>query len=268
MQNQIIKEQIRKKVARSGNGGAVWVPKDWLGEEILVTRLETPKLSIDEEIINLLLPNLEHISGIFLYGSYARNEETKNSDIDILIVADEKFKVSNIKNFDMNIIEYKDLNEKMQKDPFLFAAIKESKPILNGLLLKEFQKIPHDIKKLKPFIKWFLDTTKDNIVSTREFIDLDKLDSDYVVSYSTVYSTILRLRGIFLINSIINNKDFSNNEFKKWITKKIPAGEYEKIYSVYRKIRDKEKIEKVKIKILYMETLINFLEKEIKGLRW
>ena len=39
MQEQITKEQIRKRVVRSGNGGAVWVPKDWLGEEIIVTRI-------------------------------------------------------------------------------------------------------------------------------------------------------------------------------------------------------------------------------------
>ncbi|HBE02769.1 MAG TPA: hypothetical protein DC049_09875, partial [Spirochaetia bacterium] len=51
----MFKEQIRRKVARSGNGGAVWVPKDWLGEEIIVTRLETPKLSLEEELINILL---------------------------------------------------------------------------------------------------------------------------------------------------------------------------------------------------------------------
>ena len=62
MQNQMFKEQIRRKVARSGNGGAVWVPKDWLGEEIIVTRLETPKLSLEEELINILLPYLKNIS--------------------------------------------------------------------------------------------------------------------------------------------------------------------------------------------------------------
>jgi putative transposon-encoded protein len=31
-----VKELIEKKVAKSGNGGAVWVPKRWLGEKVVI----------------------------------------------------------------------------------------------------------------------------------------------------------------------------------------------------------------------------------------
>ena len=48
MQNLVIKEQLRKKVNKSGNSGAVWVPKAWLGEEILITR-QDPKISGGDE---------------------------------------------------------------------------------------------------------------------------------------------------------------------------------------------------------------------------
>src|SRR3989338_2250423 len=123
MQNLIIKEQIRKKVARSGNGGAVWVPKDWLGEEIIVTRIKTPKLSLEEELINVLLPYLKDICGIFLYGSYARKDETKNSDIDILVIGKNKIKIGNTKRFDINFIEIKKIKEAVQKNPFVYAII-------------------------------------------------------------------------------------------------------------------------------------------------
>ena len=41
-----IKEQLVKRVVRSGNGGAVWVPKDWLGQEVVVILPQKPKLEL------------------------------------------------------------------------------------------------------------------------------------------------------------------------------------------------------------------------------
>jgi len=31
-----VREMVRKKVVRSGTGGAVWVPVKWLGKEVIV----------------------------------------------------------------------------------------------------------------------------------------------------------------------------------------------------------------------------------------
>ena len=205
MQEQITKEQIRKRVVRSGNGGAVWVPKDWLGEEIIVTRIETQKLSLEEEIIKILLPYLKDISGVFLYGSYARKEETKDSDIDVLVIAKNKLKIENTKRFDINFIEMKKIKDAVQKNPFVYAVINEAKPIINSCLLEELKQ---EKKDFKDFIKWFKETTNYSIKSTKELIYLDEMDSIYLSSYSIAYSLILRLKGIFLIKSVLNNKKF------------------------------------------------------------
>lgn len=262
MQKQIISEQIRRRVARSGNGGAVWVPKDWLGEEIMVTRLETPKLSLEEEIINILLPYIKDISGIFMYGSYARKEETKYSDIDILVIGRNKLKIENTKRFDIDFIEIKKIREVVQKNPFIYAVINEAKPIMNSNLLDELKQSKNDFKD---FIKWFKETTKDSIKSTKELINLDEVDSNYLASYSILYSLILRLRGIFLIKSVLSNKEFSNSSFKRFMTKFIKESEFRIVYKIYRDIRDDEKIDDVKIEINTADKLLKILQKEIES---
>lgn len=263
MQKQIIKEQIRRRVARSGNGGAVWVPKDWLGEEIIVTRVETPKLSLEEELISVLLPNLKDISGIFLYGSYARKEETKDSDIDILVIAKNKFKIKNTKKFDIESIEIKKIKDVVQKNPFVYSIIREAKPIINSSLLDELKQ---NKKNFKEFIKWFKETTRDSIKSTKELIELDSIESNYLTSYSVIYSLILRLRGIFLINSVLANKEFSNYSFKKFITEFILDFEFKKIYKIYRNVRDSKKIENIKVEITSANKLLEVLQREVENL--
>lgn len=263
MQNLIVKEQIRKKVARSGNGGAVWVPKDWLGEEIIITRIETPKLSLEEEIINILLPYLKDISGIFLYGSYARKEEVKDSDIDILVIAKNAYKIKDNKKFDINFIEIKKIKEAVQKDPFIYAIINEAKPIINSYLLDELK---GNKKDFKDFIKWFKETTNDSIKSTKELVYLDEMDSNYLISYSVIYSLILRLKGIFLIKSVLSNTRFSNSSFKKFMINFIPEFEFRKIYKIYIKVKNNEKIRDIKIEISVVKKLLEILQKEVKSI--
>ena len=253
-----IKEQLRKKVARSGNSGAVWVPKDWLGEEILITRLETKK-SLEEEILKILLPYLKNISSIFLYGSYARKEETKDSDVDILVIAENKFKIKADK-FDINVIQADNIEESVRTNAFIYAVILESKPIVNSYLLTNLKKIKFNSKD---FVKFYIDSTKDSILSTKEMIELDRLDGEYITSYSIIYSLILRLRGIFLINCILKNKTFSNALFKEYLTKHTQ--EFKKIYDIYRGIRDNKTIN-TQIEINSAELLLNLLNKEIRAL--
>ncbi len=260
MKNQLIQEQIRKRVARSGNSGAVWVPKDWLGEEILVTRLQTPKLSLGEELINILLPYLKDISGIFLYGSYARKEETKGSDIDVLIIAKNTFTMKHTKKFDITVLETSKIEDVVQKNPFIYAMLREAKPLFNSSLLEELQQSK---KNFKPFIRWFKETTLDSIVSTKELIDLDSEESTYLTSYSVVYSLLLRLRGIFLLHSVLTNKPFTNALFKKYLTRFISVSSFIKLLQIYRNVRDNKKIDSVQIEIVLANKLLDLLQREV-----
>ena len=77
-------EQIVKRVVESGTGGIVYAPRKWLGQEVIVILPKQPG-DIKERLIGILGPKLEHVIGIYLTGSYARNESAKDSDIDILL---------------------------------------------------------------------------------------------------------------------------------------------------------------------------------------
>ena len=90
MQKLAVREQIVKTVVKSGNGGAVWVPKNWLGQEVVVILPEKPKFGLKEKIVHLLEPYLKDILSVAIYGSYARNEQAKDSDIDVLVITKDK----------------------------------------------------------------------------------------------------------------------------------------------------------------------------------
>ena len=109
----LIEEQIRKKVVSFGNGSIVYTPKSWIGKEVIIT---LPKESLKEEIFKVLELFLEGIQGIYLYGSHARNEEECDSDIDILVVSDKKFRIRKGK-YDINIITLEDIKKAIKYNP-------------------------------------------------------------------------------------------------------------------------------------------------------
>ena len=69
------------------------------------------KLSL-EELTRAIKPLAEKycIAEIYLFGSYARSEETAESDIDLLVYGGERFKLTNIFAF------AEELRETLQKD--------------------------------------------------------------------------------------------------------------------------------------------------------
>src|SRR3989338_11708343 len=91
LQQQLaVKEQLVKRVVKSGNGGAVWVPKSWLGQEVIVILPDRPEVNTKERIMQALEPYLKDVIAVFVYGSYARHEETKDSDVDVMVIVQDK----------------------------------------------------------------------------------------------------------------------------------------------------------------------------------
>jgi len=258
-----MEEQLIKTVVRSGNGGIVWVPKEWINERVIVLRPDIPKLTLNQEIIKVLEPFLEDVIAVFLYGSYARNEQEKDSDIDFLVIAKNEFKVSH-KKFEIKVITYDKLIKTIKENPIMFYPfILEAKPIMNSKLLEELKRIEIDYKKFD----WFLETTKDIININKEILELDKLEGAYLKSLSVVYSLILRLKGLFLINCIKNKEKYYNKNFKAWLLKTgLNKSELNKIIKIYKLIKN-GKISEEKIKISTLETLLNLLGKGVIKLK-
>ena len=82
-----------KEVKRFGNGAMVLLPKEWEGAKVDVVRALKTKEEIVDEVLEILKPHLPKVRGIYLVGSYTRGEQTLESDVDILVIADEIFQV-------------------------------------------------------------------------------------------------------------------------------------------------------------------------------
>lgn len=260
VQKLAIKEQIVKRVVKSGNGGAVWVPKDWLGQEVIVILPDKPQLDIKEKIMHLLEPYLKHATAVFIYGSYARNEETKDSDVDVMVITKDKT-MHKIKepNLEINILGLDKLKKVIKKYPVMYYQIvQEAVPLINAYVLDELR----NVKINNENFKHYLNDTKEHIQSNKELIELDKLDGVYIKSYSILYSTILRLRGIFVIKCILNKEKFYNKTFEELLIQKgITKQEFKQCYMAYRAVRDDKNIN-VKIEISVAERLSDILTKE------
>ncbi|MBI1936227.1 nucleotidyltransferase domain-containing protein [Candidatus Woesearchaeota archaeon] len=256
-----VKEQIIKRVVQSGNGGAVWVPKSWLGQEVVVILPQKPKLDLKERVIHLLEPYLKDILSVFIYGSYARHEATKESDIDIMILTNKELKISiNEPNIELTVFPLEKFKKAVEKHPVVYyQMVQEAEPLVNGHVLEELKNIKIENKNFKGYII----ETKEQIKSSKDLLELDKLDGEFIKSYSAIYSIILRLRGVFIMKCILHKERFSNKNFNAWILKnEIPNQEFERCYLAYRSVRDKKSNKSIKIKINIAEKLLDILIRE------
>jgi|SRR3989344_490923 len=251
-------EQLIRQVTGVGNGAHIFAPKEWINEKVLIVRLE--KKSPKEEILEMLYPHLDKIITVLLYGSHGRDEADKDSDIDVLVIAKEKFKIEKNLNIDFIVISEDLLESAIETNPIMMYSIfKESKAIINKNYLETLKKIKINPKLFKPFIY----STKESIKSSEEIIELDK-KTGKTASNSIIYSLILRLRGVFITSSLLSKKIYSNKLFREWITRHCSV-DYLPIYEAYRAVRsDKESKDKIPIKDA--EILLEFLKEELKKL--
>ena len=251
-------EKIIRKVSEIGNGAHIFAPKEWVGEEVIITRI--PRKNAKEEIVKLLYPYLDKIISVLLYGSYARNEQDKDSDMDIFIVSKEKFKIKS-PNKDIIIVPEDRMENAKKINPILFySMIQEAMPIINSSYLEILKK---EKIRLSCF-REFLEDTKRAIKSDEEIMGLDERLKSKMASESVIYSLILRLRGIFIVNLLLRNKKYSKKIFEAWLAENSGA-DYDKVYKIYRSVRDSKKT-KEEVPIKQAQSLIELLKKETKKL--
>lgn len=205
-----------KLVQKFGNSSHVVLPKEYIGRRIkFITEPKTFQ-DIKSEILEILKPYLENIVGIYLYGSYVRNEQTIESDIDILAITSNKLKIiENIDNYHIVSTTINSIENTLKNNAVLILPIiKEAKTIINPDSLRRYK----DYKFTKKNTKQFLNDTKKILELNKKGLKLD------FEAGSLVYSLILRIRGLLIIKLIINNKLYSkaslynyleNNNFEK-----------------------------------------------------
>ena len=99
---------ILKNVIRVGNSAGVLVPKEWINGKAKVELIEEP-INIQKDVINILQKFLDDVIAIYLVGSYARNEQEKGSDIDILVISNEKTKEIHSGKYNISICPLKNI---------------------------------------------------------------------------------------------------------------------------------------------------------------
>jgi len=235
-----VREEVEKEVVGFGNGSIVYTPKRWIGQKVLVI-LEEKQLDIKGEVMEILKPHLGGVEGVFLFGSFARNEQTENSDVDILVISDEKINLRKKGRLDFLVKTRGEFIQGMKRDPclFLHQIVNEAKPILNEPLLRELKQVG-----INPDFKEFFDSTLGAFKSTKELLDVGrKRGEKYLGSTACIYSLILRLRGLFLIQLFKKNQQFSTKKFIEFVKSRgFKEKTINDFLEIYRAERDNKKI--------------------------
>ena len=123
-----------------------------------------------------------------------------------------------------------------------------------------------EIKKIKPNkrkIKWLIDDTKSILKINEGILELEDNEKDF---NPLIYSLILRLRLMYMIDCILKNKINTTKEFRLYAKNK-GVKNILTMHNIYRNVRDNKKIkcpiEKQEVKEL-LEIVKNETEKKSK----
>ncbi len=234
-----VEESVEKKVVGFGNGSIVYTPKRWIGRKALVV-LEKKPWDVESAVLEILKPHLGKVMGISLFGSYARKEQADESDIDVLVIAGKKFSLAGKGKFDFMVKTKEDFARELRGDNslYFYQVLREAKPILNEPLLKELKRV-----KIRPDFKEFLNSTLGAFKIVNKLLEVDrKRGKKYLDSNACVYSLILRLRTLFLIQNFPKKRAFSSKKFMELLKSHDFNDEKARgLLEVYRAERDNRK---------------------------
>ena len=252
--------EIVKTAIKVGNSAGVLLPKKWLNAKVKVI-LEP--LDLEKDVLEILAEEgiLKKILGIYVVGSHARNEQTSESDIDILVITTDLNEKITKGRYDIMCISQKEVQRQLKENALpLLAMVREAKTILNENLLKEYKKTPLTLKNSE----WHIETTKSAMDVVKEYIKLAE-ETGERISDSAAYSLILRLRTLYIINCIRKNKQLSTREFLKSI--KEISGSLD-AYDRYLNVK-KKGVLNYKLKIEEAIKLRNYINREIEAIeKW
>lgn len=216
--------EIIKKTREVGKSSGVLLPRSWLNKQVVVKLLTPDTDTISKEIIEILIKSqlLQGTIGIYLIGSYARHEEDENSDIDILVITSSTNKLLKYGNCEINLIKKTDIQKGLTKDLHIISILKEALPLLNKEYLEELKQQIN----LKKFNLSFLQEIK-RVLKLNELV----IAGEDTVNSGVIYSIILRLRELYILDCIFHNKAHSKKEFISLIGDKG-------IYQIYEDIKN------------------------------
>ena len=247
-----------KKAIKAGNSSAVILPRAWLNKEVRVELIKKTPEMILNDVIEILRKNisLKSVIGIYLVGSYARQEQDENSDIDILVITDDIDKNMIEEGiYNLVIVSYQLLYQKLEKDLFpIGQMLKEAEPLLNSDYIKDLK-----IKVTKKNVKWYLITSQKKLDTIKEYIDDAKKNNEKYLSNRIAYTLVLRIRTLEIIKKLIQDKNYSKKEFLSLIKHISNKGD---VYEGYVAIKNNLK-EENNLAVNEAERLYEYLKKDL-----
>ena len=226
--------KLTKTVQELGNGGHIYLPKELIGQQVVVIATKSEE-EIRKEVLNILFPYLSHVKGVYLHGSYARGEQTPESDIEILVVADKKLSIDcRVGRYDITTTTLEGIKKTIDKNaPLILPMVKEAKAIINDSLIDWLRKE----KITKKNIKWYVETTG-SALKVVEILVGDEMKSSIP---NIVYTLMLRLKGLLSIKLLKEGRGYSNKALFQYLAGNgIEEGK--ELYHIYSITRDRKRI--------------------------
>jgi len=229
--------ELIKPITKLGNSSKVLLPKEWMGGVARVELIEKP-LNITDDVLKILKPYLRDILGIYLAGSYARNEQIKYSDIDILVISQNLDKKIKKGKYNIIIISEKNIKKLMKQNILpILPMIRESKPILNEALIEKYKRTKPNKKNTRAIIEITISSRK----VCKKSIEISK-ELSTLVSDEVMYSIILGLRTIYVINCLKQDKIPTTKGLKNLV---IKLANSEEPYKSYLRIKNNQNAKSV-----------------------
>jgi len=240
----------------------VITPKEWMNGFVEVKLVEAP-IKLNASSILKILENEVDVSkvlGVAITGSYARGEESRESDVDVLVVTENLDKKIKIGRYEIILTSEKVLKKQLENMGFpVLPMIIECNPVMNEKLFEEYKKE----KPSKKALKWLIDTTKSSIKISKGQIALLKELGEKRVSDNVSYSLILRLRTVYILECLKKNKLWSKKEFLNLV--KEVSGSLES-YLGYVRVKTDKKVKK-DLLVGEAESIVEYLDNKIKKLK-
>jgi predicted nucleotidyltransferase len=247
-------EAVLKECKPMGNSAAVYVPKEWENKKVLV-RLLSPR----EMALEALQEHMPYVMGAYLYGSYVREEETPESDIDVLVVASRKFEVRKQHLLDVVVVTPSEVDSLLEKDPVqLTPILAEAQPLLNDALLQDLKDRSIDSMKYMKLVRDNSRILKENeeLIETKARIG------------AVIYSLMIRMKAVYLVKKLLSSEKYTAKGYKQYLLSQgLDEEGYEGLNKVYRAIRDDKSLPSGVVELSDIKVLQHILEGENNSLK-
>ncbi len=250
-----MESEIIKQTFKLGNSAGVLLPIDWKDKKVKIQLIDK---SITQDILEILEEKdlLKNVIGIYLAGSYARDEASPESDVDVLVISDKVDKQIKMRGYEIIFVSREKFEKNFLNSLYLISLANEAKTIINDDYILKYKGLVPKIK-----IKKHIEEIKSIIKINEEFIKLDE-EMKNKVPDDTIYSIILRLRELYIMECLKNNKKPHNKELIDLIKKIATIESYNSYLRVKNDLKSKEvvSVNEAKGLIDYIKSKIIILE--------